>query len=51
MGATLECKDDFLCVVEEKDAAMGKGKKWLQVRRADYAEVQTLFGRPVTSVN
>jgi hypothetical protein len=26
-------------------------KKWIPVRRADYAEAQTLHGRPVTSVN
>ncbi len=51
MKATLEYKDDFLCVVEKKDRATGLAKKWLQVRRADYAEVQTLLGRPVTSVN
>ena len=51
MKATLEYKDDFLYVVEERDGATGSAKKWLPVRRADYAEVQTLHGRPVTSVN
>jgi hypothetical protein len=51
MIATLEYKDDFLYVVEEKEAAKGVAKKWLAVRRADYAEVQTLHGRPVTRVS
>jgi len=51
MKATLEYKDDFLYVVEEKDGATGSEKKWLRVRKADYAEAQTLHGRPVTSVN
>src|SRR5277367_2807758 len=51
MGATLECKDDFLYVVEEKDVATGKAKKWLPVRMAGYGEAQTLQGQPVTSVN
>ncbi|MGC2495933.1 ERF family protein [Candidatus Binatus sp.] len=51
MKATLEYKDDFLYVVEEKDAANGAAKEWLAVRRADYAEVQTLHGRPVTRVS
>jgi hypothetical protein len=51
MKATLEYKDGFLYVVEEKDDATGMAKEWLPVRRADYAEVQTLHGRPVTRVN
>jgi len=51
MKATLEYKDDFLYVVEEKDGATGLAKKWFPVSRADYAEVQTLLGRPVTSIN
>ena len=51
MKATLEYKDDFLYVVEEKDAANGASKKWLAVRRAEYAEVQTLHGRSVTRVS
>jgi len=51
MKATLEYKDDFLYVVEEKDGPTGAAKKWLPVRMADYAEAQTLHGRPVTSVN
>ena len=38
----------FLCVLIENGI---EPKKWLPVRRADYAEVQTLLGRPVTSVN
>ena len=50
MKATLEYKDDFLYVVEEKDGATG-AEKWLPVRRADCAEAQTLHGRPVTSIN
>src|SRR5271165_4301189 len=51
MKATLKYKDDFLYVVEEKDGADGVVRNWLPVRRADYAEAQTLLGRPVTSVN
>src|SRR5208283_3746501 len=51
MKATLVYKDDFLYVVEEKDAAVGRAKKWLPVRVAGYAEAQTLQGRPVTTVN
>src|ERR1039458_1013278 len=51
MKTTLEYKDVFLYVVEEKDGATGPAKKWLPVRRADYAEAQTLLGRPITSVN
>ncbi len=51
MKTTLEYKDDFLYVVEEKDSGNGAAKMWRPVRRADYAEAQTLHGRPVTSVN
>jgi hypothetical protein len=51
MKTTLEYKDDFLCIVEEKDCATGVAQKWLPVHRAVYAEAQTLQGRPVTSVN
>jgi hypothetical protein len=48
---TLEYRNDFLYVVEEKDFATGAAKKWLPVRKADHAEAQTLRGRPVTSVD
>ena len=52
MKATLEYKDDFLCVVEEKDTAAAElVKEWRTVRKAEHAEVQTLLGRPITSVN
>ncbi|MGO9606231.1 MAG: ERF family protein [Candidatus Binataceae bacterium] len=51
MKATLEYKEGFLYVVEEKDGATGVARKWFPVRRADYFEAQTLHGRPVTSVN
>ena len=51
MTTTLEYKEGFLYVVEEKDGATGVARKWFPVRRADYAEAQTLHGRPVTSVN
>lgn len=51
MKATLESRNGFLCVVEEEDGATGVAKNWLPVRMADYAEAQTLQGRPVTSVN
>ncbi len=51
MKATLEYKDDFLCVVEEKDGPTGSVKEWCPVRKAECAEVQTLIGRSLTSVN
>jgi ERF superfamily len=51
MIAILECRDDVLYVVEEADESPLEAKRWLPVRRADYAEAQTLHGRPVTSVN
>ena len=52
MKATLEYKDDFLCVVEEKDTAAAElVKEWRTVRKAEHAEVQTRHGRPITSVN
>ncbi len=51
MKTTVEYRDDFLCVVEEKDGPTGAAKKWLPVRRADRAEAQTLLGRSLTSVN
>src|SRR5271155_4137475 len=51
MKATLEYKDDFLCVVEENDGATEPAQKWLPVHRMDYAAAQTLLGRPVKSGN
>jgi len=51
MKTTLEYKNDFLCVVKEKHSAAGLVKEWHSVRKAEYAEAQTLLGRPVTSVN
>ena len=51
MKGTLEYKDDFLCVVEQKDGATGTVNEWRQVHKAERAEVQSLLGRPVTSVN
>ncbi len=51
MKTTLEYKDDFLYIVEEKDGATGAARKWFPLRSADHAEAQTLHGRPVTSVN
>jgi hypothetical protein len=51
MKATLAYRDGFLNIVEEENGPIESTKKWFQVRRAEYAEVQTLLGRPVTSVN
>lgn len=51
MKATLEYKEGFLYVVEEKGTAAGLVREWRAVRKAEHAEVQTLLGRPVTSVN
>ena len=51
MKTTLECKNSFLYIVEEEDGPTGSAKRWLPVRKVEYAEVQTLLGQPVTSVN
>ena len=51
MKATLAYRDGFLNIVEEENGPTESTKKWFQVRRAEYAEVQTVLGRPVTSVN
>jgi hypothetical protein len=51
MSTTLEYKDHLLCVVENKDGPIGTAREWRPVRRAEYAEVQTLLGRPVSLVN
>ena len=51
MKATLQCKDDVLYVVKEKDGATGVAREWLPVRSANCTEAQTLQGRPVTSVD
>jgi hypothetical protein len=48
---TLSYRDGYLNIVEEESGPTESTKKWLQVRRAEYAEVQTLLGRPVRSVN
>jgi hypothetical protein len=48
---TLEYRDDFLYVVEEKNDPTGSVKEWRPVRKAECAEVQTLLGRSLTSVN
>ena len=48
MRASMDYRDRFLCVLIENGI---EPKKWFPVRRADYAEAQTLLGRPVTSVN
>jgi hypothetical protein len=48
---TLAYRDGYLNIVEEESDQTETTKKWLQVRRAEYAEVQTLLGRPVRSVN
>jgi hypothetical protein len=51
MKATLEYKDDLLCVVEKEDSSSGGAGKWHPVRKANYAEVQALLGRPIICVN
>jgi hypothetical protein len=51
MKTTIECRDNFLYVVEEKDRPTGSVKEWFPVRNTECAEVQTLLHRPVTSVN
>lgn len=51
MKTTLECKDDFLYVVEEQDGATEVAQKRFPVRRAECAEAQTLHGRSVTCLN
>ena len=51
MKTTLAYRDGYLNIVEEESGPSESTKKWLQVRRAEYAEVQTLLGRPVRSVN
>ncbi len=48
MRASLDYRDSFLCVLIENGI---EPKKWFRVMRADYEEVQTQVGRPVTSVN
>jgi len=48
MKACLDYRYGFLCVLIENGI---EPKKWFPVSRTDYAEVQTLLGRPVTNVN
>src|ERR1035441_3078350 len=48
MRASLDYRNRFLCVLVENGI---EPKKWYPVSRTDYAEVQTLLGRPVTSTN
>jgi hypothetical protein len=48
MSASLEYRDGFLCVLIENGI---EPKKWFPISRTDYAEVQALLGRPVTSIN
>jgi len=51
MKATLEYRNEFLCVAVENDSATRFVAEWKPVRRAEYAEVRTLLGRPVTSID
>jgi hypothetical protein len=51
MKKTIECRDNFLYVVEEKDGPTGSVKERFPVRNTECVEVQTLLHRPVTSVN
>jgi hypothetical protein len=47
-SAVLDHRDGALCVLIEKGPEQ---RSWFPVRRAEYTEVQTLLGRPVTCVN
>jgi len=51
MNTTLDYRDDFLCVVDEKDGLTGSVKEWRPVRKAECEEIQTLLGRSLTSVS
>src|SRR5208282_6651237 len=48
MRASLDYRNEFLCVLVANGI---EPKKWYPVSRTDYAEVQTLLGRPLTSAN
>jgi hypothetical protein len=48
MSAGLDYRGGFLCVLVKSGI---EPKKWFPITRTDYAEVQVLLGRPVTSVN
>jgi ERF superfamily len=48
MSGSLDYRSRFLCVLVENGT---ESKKWYPISRTDYAEVQTLLGRPVSSTN
>ncbi len=48
MSGSLDYRSRFLCVLVENGT---ESKKWYPISATDYAEVQTLLGRPVTSTN
>ena len=47
MKATVECRDGFLFIAEEREGAMA----WLPVRHTTETEARALGGRPVTAVD
>jgi hypothetical protein len=47
MKATVECRDGFLFIAEEREGAMA----WLPVRHTNETEARALGGRPVTAVD
>jgi hypothetical protein len=56
MKTRLDYREDFLCIVSELEVPDGRHsrslvREWYPVRLADYAEVRTLLGRPVTCVS
>ena len=51
MMAILECRGEFLYVVEETDESGHKAKRWLPVCNADRSEIRTLAGRPLRKID
>ena len=47
MKATIECRDGFLFIAEEREGAMA----WLPVRQTNETEARALGGLPVTAVD
>ena len=48
MRISLDYRYGFLCVLIENGI---EPKKWFPISSSDYAEVEALLGRPVTSIN
>ena len=51
MNASLDYRNDFLCVLTEFETSEGLVREWYPVRNADQTEVQILCGRPVTKIS